>query len=174
MNLAKFVFVKPAAAVILTAALALGLGACSVQPPMGPTVVAMPAPGMSFDAFRQDDQYCRYYASQTTGNGRGAQAAGQSSTNTAIGGTLLGTAAGALLGAAGGNAGVGAAIGAGSGLLLGGAVAGGHSQNAADSLQAQYNVAYAQCMVGHGARMQAPPMPYGSSYPPPGYPPPGY
>ncbi len=155
-------------------ALALSLSACSVQPPMGPTVVAMPAPGMSFDTFQQIDQSCRYYATQASGNGRGAQAAGQSSTNTAIGGTLLGTAAGALLGAAGGNAGVGAAIGAGSGLLLGGAVAGGHSQNAADSLQAQYNVAYAQCMVGHGARMQPPPVPYGGGYSPPGYPPPGY
>jgi hypothetical protein len=174
---------RPASAFTLAAvaALSLGLSACAVQPPMGPTVVAMPGPGMSFDAFRQDDQYCRYYASQQTGNGQGAAAASRSSTNTAIGGTLLGTAAGALLGAAGGNAGVGAAIGAGSGLLLGGAMAGGNSQNAADSIQAQYNIAYAQCMVGHGARMQPPPPTYGSSYyppspgyPGPGYPPPGY
>lgn len=84
---------------------------------------------------------------------------------------MLGTAAGALLGAAGGNAGMGAAIGAGSGLLLGSAAAGGSSQNAADSLQAHYNIAYAQCMVGHGARMQAPPPPYGTGYyaPAPGY-----
>lgn len=146
----------------------MGLSGCAVHQPTGPTVAALPAPGMPFDTFRQDDQYCRYYASQQTGNGN---AAGRSSTNTAIGGTLLGTAAGALLGAAGGNAGMGAAIGAGSGLLLGGAVGGSHAQSSADSLQAQYNVAYAQCMVGHGARMAAPPIPYGGGYyaPPPGY-----
>jgi hypothetical protein len=164
-------FIKLVSATTIPAVLALGLSACAVQQPMGPTVVAMPAPGMPFDTFRQDDQYCRYYASQQTGNGQSAAAAGRSSTNTAIGGTLLGTAAGALLGAAAGNAGVGAGIGAGSGLLLGGAAAGGNSQNAADSLQAQYNVAYAQCMVGHGARMQTPPMPYGNGNyaPAPGY-----
>ncbi|HET9147350.1 MAG TPA: glycine zipper family protein [Acetobacteraceae bacterium] len=158
-------------------ALLLGLSACAVQPPAGPTVVAMPAPGMPFSTFQQDDQTCRYYASQRTGNGGPAYAAGQSSTNTAIGGTLLGTAAGALLGAAGGNAGVGAAIGAGSGLLLGSAAGGGNAQNAADSLQAQYNVAYAQCMVGHGAQMQGPPPPYyGGGYygPPPSPYAPGY
>ncbi|MDD2876319.1 MAG: glycine zipper family protein [Acidiphilium sp.] len=167
----KFALPVAAAGVLL-----LGLAGCTVAPPSGPTVVAMPGQGVAFDTFQKDDDYCRYYASQHTGSGGGANAASQSATNTAIGGTLLGTAAGALLGAAGGNAGMGAAIGAGSGLLLGSAAAGGNAQGAADSLQAQYNVAYAQCMVGHGNKMEGyaggPGPSYG--YGAPAYAPPGY
>lgn len=152
-----------------------GLAGCAVAPPSGPTVVSMPGPGVSFDQFRHDDQACRYYASRTIRPGE-AQAAGQSATNTAVGGTLLGAAAGALLGAAGGNAGAGAAIGAGSGLLVGSSMAGGTAQGAANSMQARYNVAYAQCMVGHGNKMEGyagasgPAYNYGAPpYAPPGY-----
>lgn len=165
---------KPALPVAASA-LALLLAGCAVAPPMGPTVVSMPGRGVSFDQFRHDDNVCRYYASRSVNPGE-AQAAGQSATNTAVGGTLLGAAAGALLGAAGGNAGAGAAIGAGSGLLLGSAMAGGNAQNAADSMQARYNVAYAQCMVGHGNKMEG----YARGYRPaynygaPAYAPPGY
>lgn len=166
-----------AAATLAVAALA----GCTVAPPTGPTVVSMPGRGVSFPNFQRDDNYCRYYASQRSGNGNQAAAASQSSTNSAIGGTLLGAAAGALLGAAGGNAGAGAAIGAGSGLLLGSAAGGGNAQGAADSIQAQYNVAYAQCMVGHGNRMEGyaggpgPSYSYGGPrYAPPAYAPPGY
>lgn len=165
---------KPALPVAASA-LALLLAGCAVAPPMGPTVVSMPGRGVSFDQFRHDDNVCRYYAGRTVNPGE-AQAAGQAATNTAVGGTLLGAAAGALLGAAGGNAGAGAAIGAGSGLLLGSAMAGGNAQNAAGSMQARYNVAYAQCMVGHGNKMEG----YAGGYRPaynygaPTYAPPGY
>jgi hypothetical protein len=173
---------KPITTIATAAVAVAGLAACTVAPPAAPTVVAMPGPGVSFNTFQQDDNYCRYYASQRSGSNGGAAAASQSATNTAIGGTLLGTAAGALLGAAGGNAGVGAAIGAGSGLLLGSAAGGGNAQGAADSMQAQYNVAYAQCMVGHGNKMEGyaggsgPSYGYGApAYAPPGsYAYPGY
>ncbi len=51
-----------------------------------------------------------------------------------------------------------------------------YAQGAADSLQAQYNVAYAQCMVGHGNKMEGyaggPGPSYG--YGAPAYAPPGY
>ncbi len=150
------------------------LGACTVPPPSGPTVVAMPAPGQSFSAFQRNDQACRYYAQQMVANQ--PQAATQAANSSMVGGTLLGAAIGALIGAGAGNAGAGAAIGGGSGLMLGAANGGGVAQNAAGNMQAQYNVAYAQCMVGHGERMSAPPPAYnGYSYPSPGYyPPPGY
>lgn len=140
----------PAAAIMS----ALALAACSVQQPTGPTVSVMPGPGISFPAFQQDDNYCRSYASRQVANG--GQAATRSAGTTAVGGTLLGTAAGALLGAAGGNAGMGAAIGAGSGLLLGGAAGGLGANNAAGTLQGQYNTSYAQCMVGYGNRLTGP------------------
>jgi hypothetical protein len=173
---------KPVFAVSIAAVALVGLAGCTVAPPSAPTVVAMPGPGVPFSTFQQDDNYCRYYAGQRSQSGGSAAAASQSATNTAVGGTLLGAAAGALLGAAGGNAGVGAAIGAGSGLLLGSAAGGGNAQGAADSIQAQYNVAYAQCMVGHGNKMEGyaggPGPSYNDGaprYAPPGYyPPPGY
>ena len=156
---------------------ALGLGACTVAPPTGPSVVAMPGQGKSFAQFQRDDDYCRGYAqSKTADAGQVAANAQQNSTNTAIAGTLIGAAAGAALGSLSGNVGAGAGIGAGAGLLGGAAVAGGNTQDAADSLQGRYDVAYAQCMVGNGESIQQPPAPVVYGGPPPGYyaPPPGY
>jgi hypothetical protein len=162
----------------------LALGACAVQPPTGPSVVALPGPGKTFAHFQQDDDYCRNYAqSRTSDSGAAATAASNNANATAIAGTLIGAAAGAALGSLGGNVGAGAAIGAGAGLLGGSAAAGGGAQDAADSLQHRYDVAYEQCMVGNGETIQGPPPPpvvyaapppafYG---PPPGfYGPPGY
>jgi hypothetical protein len=157
----------------------LALGACTVAPPTRPSVVAFPGQGKSWPQFQQDDGICRNYAqTQVPGPGETAQASQRNSTGTAIAGTLIGAAAGAALGSLSGNVGAGAGIGAGAGLLGGSAVAGNQSQAAADSLQSRYDVAYAQCMVGHGESIQQPGGPaYG---PPPGYyaapppPPPGY
>jgi hypothetical protein len=157
---------------------ALGLGACTVAPPTGPSVVAMPGQGKSFAQFQRDDDYCRGYAqSKTADAGQVAANAQQNSTNTAIAGTLIGAAAGAALGSLSGNVGAGAGIGAGAGLLGGAAVAGGNTQDAADSLQGRYDVAYAQCMVGNGESIQQPPAPVVYAPPPPPVfygPPPGY
>jgi len=156
----------------------LALGACTVAPPSGPSVVAMPGQGKNWPQFQQDDAYCRSYAQgQMPSAGQTAQQSQQNSAGTAVAGTLIGAAAGAALGAAAGNAGLGAAAGAGVGFLGGSSVAGNQSQAAADSLQSRYDVAYAQCMVGHGESIQQPAGPaYG---PPQGYyapppPPPGY
>ncbi len=150
----------------------LALGACTVAPPTGPSVVAMPGAGKTFPQFQQDDNYCRNYA-QSRNQGAGAAAAGASNnaTATAVAGTLIGAAAGAALGSLSGNVGAGAGIGAGAGLLGGSSVAGGNAQNAADSLQGQYDVSYAQCMVGYGNTIESPPAPviYAAPPPPPGY-----
>lgn len=154
----------------------LGLAACTVAPPSGPTVVAMPGPGTSWPQFQQDDAYCKSYAQSNMPNAQQtAQASQQNSTGTAVAGTILGAAAGAALGALGGNAGLGAAAGAGVGLLGGASVAGNQTQAAADSLQSRYDVAYAQCMVGHGQSIQqsapvyAAPPAYYAPPPAPGY-----
>ncbi len=153
----------------------LALAACTVAPPSGPTVVAMPGPGKNFSQFQQDDSVCRDYAqSQMPAPGQTEANTQNNSIATTAAGTLIGAAAGAALGAAAGNAGIGAAAGAGAGLLGGAAVAGGNTQATADSLQGRYDVAYAQCMVGHGESIQQPPTPgpgYGYYAPPP---PPGY
>jgi hypothetical protein len=158
----------------------LALGACTVAPPSGPSVVAMPGPGKSFAQFQQDDDTCRAYGqSRIPEAGQTAANTQNNSVATAAAGTLIGAAAGAALGSLGGNVGAGAAVGAGAGLLGGSAVAGGNTQATADSLQGRYDVAYAQCMVGHGESIQQPPVPsygYGYAPPPPGYyaPAPGY
>jgi hypothetical protein len=155
----------------------LALGACTVAPPSGPTVVAMPGPGKSWPQFQQDDAYCRNYAQSRIPEAGQVAANTQNNANaTAVAGTLIGAAAGAALGSLGGNVGAGAAVGAGAGLLGGAAVAGNNTQQAADSLQGRYDVAYAQCMVGNGETIQQPQAPVAYGGPPPGYygPPPGY
>src|SRR5271166_6166860 len=103
------------------AVLPLMLGGCAVTPPSGPSIMVLPGPGKTFNAFQVDDYDCRAAAEQSIGYAAGAtsQAAQQNGAASAVAGTLMGAAAGAAIGAAAGNAGEGAAIGAGSGLILG-------------------------------------------------------
>ena len=156
----------------------LVLGGCTAVPPTQPTVVAMPGQGKSWNEFQADDAYCKSYAaSQMPNGGQVAQASQNNSTMTAAAGTLIGAGIGAALGSLAGNVGAGAAVGAGAGLLGGAATAGNNTQATADSLQGRYDVAYAQCMVGHGESIQQPAAP--TYYAPPAYyaappPPPGY
>lgn len=158
----------------------LALGACTAATPTGPTITALPGPGKSWEQFQADQASCQAYAqSQMPYAGATAQNSQNNSVATAALGTAIGAGAGAVLGSLSGNVGAGAAIGAGAGLLGAAAVAGNNTQATADSLQHRYNVAYAQCMVGHGETIQqaaapayyaAPPAYYAA--PPP--PPPGY
>ncbi|MET3230083.1 UNVERIFIED_ORG: hypothetical protein ABIC54_002268 [Burkholderia sp. 1263] len=151
---------KPMHVALPVGAVALAfLGGCAVVPPSGPSVVALPRSGQSLNQFQQDDYACRDYAyrsSDATGASQGSTA---NSVNSAAVGTLGGAAVGALIGAAAGNAGTGAAIGAGSGLLLGGAAGANGAQYSANSLQARYDAAYAQCMTSKGNTISQPQMP---------------
>lgn len=157
------------------------LSACAVVP-TGPSVMALPGTGKSFDQFRNDDFNCRQFAFQQTGGVSTNQAA----TNSAVGSAVVGTALGAAAGAAFGG-GQGAAIGAGAGLLAGSAVGMGNAQGSAWDVQRRYDYAYLQCMYANGnripvaGRMQTqqpyqtyqpqqrylPPPPPGSAPPPP-------
>ena len=153
------------------AVLPLMLGGCAVTPPSGPSVMVLPGPGKTFNAFQVDDYSCRAAAGQSIGYAAGAtsQAAQQNGAASAVAGTLMGAAAGAAIGAAAGNAGEGAAIGAGSGLVLGTASGAANTQASQAGLQWQYDVTYGQCMAAKGNSV--PPMPpagpYGYAYPPP-------
>ncbi len=153
----------------------LALGACTAAPPSGPTIVSMPGQGKSWDQFQADDAACKAYASSQMPNaGQVAVNTHNNSVATAAAGTLIGAGIGAALGSLAGNVGAGAAVGAGAGLLGGAATAGNNTQATADSLQGRYDVAYAQCMVGHGESIQQPAAPVYVA--PPAYygPPPGY
>jgi len=141
-------------AVSLALAAAVGLTGCVAPPPSGPSVLALPGANKSLAQFQTDDAGCRTYAQRVIGPTSPSQAAAQSGVGSAAVGTVLGAAAGAAIGAAAGNPAAGAAIGAGTGLVLG---AGAGATNAAYSgaaVQRQYDVAYIQCMVANGDKVQ--------------------
>ena len=162
----------PRSAAFLALLPLLTLGACVVAPPSGPAITALPGPNVPFPQFQRDDDYCRgYAASRNPAQGQEAADQSNNANATAVAGTLIGAGIGAALGSLSGNVGTGAAIGAGAGLLGGASAAGGQAQDAADSLQGQYDRAYAQCMVGYGNTIQQQPAPlvYAPPPPPPGY-----
>lgn len=169
---------RPRRAPRLAAPLALVLAAaalagCAVVP-TGPSLMALPGTGKSFDQFRRDDFNCRQYASGQNGGLDAASAAN----NSAIGSAVLGTAIGAAAGAAFGG-GSGAAVGAGAGLLAGSAVGMGNAQSSAYMTQSRYDQAYVQCMYASGNRVpvrgdMALPTPPVQRYAPPPPPPPGW
>ncbi|WP_423393509.1 hypothetical protein [Burkholderia sp. LMG 21824] len=134
------------------AALALAglLGACAYIP-TGPSVMALPGTGKSFDQFRADDANCRQYAFQQSGG----VSASQASTASAVGSAAVGTALGAAAGAAF-NGGTGAAVGAGAGLLAGSVVGAGAAQGSAYDIQRRYDYGYLQCMYATGNRVPVP------------------
>jgi hypothetical protein len=151
----------------LGVAAVLALSACAVAPPQGPSVMALPPQGKSFDLFQQDDGICRGYASQQTGGASAAQAANNSGVGSAVVGTALGAAAGAALGSVGGAVGAGAAIGGATGLLAGSAIGANNAQAAGGDVQARYDTAYTQCMYSKGNTVQSAPSGYARGY---GYP----
>ncbi len=155
------------ATVFIGLASTLALSACVVAPPPGPSVMATPGQGKDFQAFQQDDGFCRQVATQQTGGMSPAQAANNSAVGSAVAGTALGAAAGAAIGAAAGGgpgAGAGAAIGAASGLLLGSSAGIGAAQASGAGMQQRYDMVYAQCMASKGDSVQAPPSGYAAGY----------
>ncbi|HEY3845934.1 MAG TPA: glycine zipper family protein [Acetobacteraceae bacterium] len=157
------------APVFIGLASTLALSACVVPPPPGPSVMAMPGQGKTFEVFQQDDGYCRQAATAQTGGASPAVAANNSAVGSAVAGTALGAAAGAAIGAAAGGgpgAGAGAAIGAASGLLLGSSAGVGAAQVSAAGVQQRYDMVYAQCMASKGDTVQGPPSGYAAGYAP--------
>ena len=145
---------------------AIPLTACATAPPSGPTVLAIPRAGEPLYQFQADDLACRnYIQTQTAPPGATQAAANRSAVGSAVVGTAVGASTGALLGAAGGNAGTGAAVGAGAGLLTGSAVGASNANTIAGGTQAQYDVAYGQCMTSKGNVVVAAPPDYDYAYP---------
>ena len=129
--------------VSLTAAALLAAGCASI--PDGPSVMALPGTGKSFDRFRADDASCRQYAYQQIGGTTASQAANAS----AVRGAAVGTAVGALAGAAiDGRSGAG--VGAGTGLIVGSLAGAGAGQSSGYASQRNYDHAYVQCMYAAG------------------------
>jgi hypothetical protein len=158
----------------------LAVAACTTIP-TGPSVMAMPGTGKSFDQFRADDADCKQYALSQIGGASANDAAIDSGVKSAAVGTVVGALAGAALGGH-----QGAGVGAGVGLLAGSAAGAGAGQASGYSTQRRYDNAYIQCMYAKGDRVPVsgrmtsaparafnPPPPPGNEYAPPP-PPPGY
>ncbi|MGC8475730.1 MAG: glycine zipper family protein [Acetobacteraceae bacterium] len=168
---------RPALPLAIAIAATAALGACTVAPPTGPTVMALPGKGKSFSVFRQDDATCRDYAEQQIGYASPGQAATAAGVGSAAVGTALGAAAGAAIGSVSGQMGAGAAIGGAAGLLGGAVIGGDNAAASAGGLQRRYDIAYTQCMYAKGDRVVSHPPGYGGwreSPPPPYYGPPAY
>lgn len=157
------------------------LGACAVTPD-GPSVMALPGTGKSFEQFQIDDAACRNYAQAQVGGSTADQAATDAAVRSAAVGTAIGAVAGAAIGGRDG-----AGVGAGTGLLFGSAAGSNAAYGSSGALQRRYDNAYIQCMYAKGEKVPVsraymqdrssgrtapayPPPPPGN--PPP--PPPGY
>ena len=77
---------------------ALALAGCATPPPAGPSHMALPGTGMSFDRFRADDYECRAYADDSSGGKTAADAAADANARSAVVGTVVGAVAGAAIG----------------------------------------------------------------------------
>ena len=169
---------KKTVAIPLATLLVAMLSGCAVSP-SGPSVMALPGSGKSWDQFRFDDSECRSWAQSQIGGGGADQAA----TDATLRSVAVGTAVGALAGAAmGGERGAG--TGAGTGLIVGTVAGTSAAQGSSSGAQHRYDNAYIQCMYAKGNQVPTPgygtsyrrsPAPAHLGYPPPppaGYPPP--
>ncbi len=143
----------------------LGLSACAVQPPSGPSFAAMPGSGKSYEQFQMDDAQCRDAGHYASGNPAAAKAGTDQAVGNAVVGTALGAAAGALIGSATGQVGAGAAVGAGVGLLAGSAAGANSASVSQYQLQRNYDIAYAQCMAAKGEAVPPVASPEVGAYP---------
>lgn len=157
----------------------LVLTAC-VSVPNGPSRMALPGSGKSFDQFRADDASCRQFARDQIGGTTANQASNDSFARSAAVGTALGAAVGAVAGG-----GRGAGVGAATGLIVGSAIGVDEADASSYGTQRRYDNAYTQCMYANGHRVpvsgrvieQQPrytPPPPPAAYPPPPPPPSGY
>lgn len=126
---------------------ALLLGACATVP-SGPSVMALPGTGKSFDRFRADDMDCRQYADVQIGGTNANEAAAESTAKSAALGTAVGAVAGAAIGGQSG-----AAAGAGGGLVVGTLAGSGAGNQSAYGVQRRYDNAYVQCMYAKGHKV---------------------
>ncbi|MFZ2854427.1 MAG: glycine zipper family protein [Rhodocyclaceae bacterium] len=162
--------------VVVLAAFPLLLLAGCVSVPTGPSVMALPGTGKSFEQFRFDEAECRQYALQQAGGAE--QSAADAGVRSAAVGTVVGAVAGAAIGGRDG-----AGIGAGSGLLLGSMAGTGAAQSSAYGTQRNYDNAFIQCMYAKRHKVPvsgaytsgqappavaSPPAPAGYYPPPPG------
>ena len=116
------------------------VGGCASMP-TGPSVMALPGTGKTFEQFRSDDAECQRNARVLTGGTTAEQAANDAAVRSAAIGTAIGAVAGAAIGGKSG-----AGVGAGTGLIFGSIAGSETAQRSAYGTQQHYDNAYVQCM----------------------------
>ena len=162
-----------------TAIAGVALLAGCVEPPPGPaqpTVMAVPGQGKDYAAFQQDDGYCRQTAGNATGNVNPSAAAAQNGGGNGGNRHRIGSRGWRVCWVRrAGTRGRGRRSAQAAGYCWAAPMGRITPPIPGGSIQHQYNMVYAQCMIAHGDQVQGP---YGRPYgPPPGYysgPPPGY
>jgi hypothetical protein len=134
-------------AITLGLSVVLIVGGCATIP-TGPSTLALPGTGKTFDQFRLDDGECQRYAFAQIGGMTAEKAAEESAVRSAAIGTAVGAVAGAAIGGSNG-----AGVGAGTGLIFGSVVGTDASQRSAYGSQRRYDNAYVQCMYAHGHKV---------------------
>ncbi|MDR2451362.1 MAG: hypothetical protein LBE85_06245 [Candidatus Accumulibacter sp.] len=129
---------------------ALIVGGCASYP-TGPSALALPGTGKTFEQFRGDDGDCQRYAFQQIGGQTAEKAQEESAVRSAVIGTAVGAIAGAVIGGHDG-----AAVGAGTGLLFGSTAGTDASRRSAYGSQRRYDNAYIQCMYARGHKVPVP------------------
>jgi hypothetical protein len=126
---------------------ALLISACA-SVPNGPSTMALPGSGKSFDQFRYDDSSCRQFAHEQIGGTTANQASNDSFAKSAVVGTALGAAIGAAV-----DGGRGAGAGAATGLFIGSLIGVDEGNASSYRTQRHYDNAYIQCMYAKGHRV---------------------
>jgi len=128
--------------------LALLMAAACTTIPTGPSVMALPGTGRSFDQFRASDAECRQFALSQSGGTTANQTAIDSGMKSAAVGAAVGALAGAAMGGRDS-----AGVGAGTGLLVGSLAGASAGESSGRDLQRRYDSAYLQCMYAKGERV---------------------
>jgi len=123
------------------------LAGCAIVP-TGPSLMALPGTGKTYEQFQSDDYFCRQMAHAQLGGTTPQQVAAQSGLASAAVGTAVGATTGAAVGG-----GQGAAVGSGIGLATGSAVGVGAAERSGYDAQQRYDYAYFQCMYAKGDRI---------------------
>ena len=147
---------KPAPRLFVLAPVLLVLAACT-SIASGPSAMALPGSGKSFERFRADDVNCQQFAASRVGGKTSEQVAAEAGVSSTLVGAAIGAVAGAAI-----NGGQGAAVGAGLGGATGAVAGTGAAAASSYELQQRYDNAYLQCMYAKGHKVPV----YGELIPP--------
>jgi hypothetical protein len=124
------------------------LSGCAVAPtgPQGPSIIVLPSVGKPFSDFKEDDQQCRKFASDSLGGQKSAAGEAVKALGITAVGAAFGAAIGGALGGTNPHHAINAQTGTGVGVAGGAATAINTHNEDANNDQVRYDHAYVACM----------------------------